>query len=243
MAGHSKWANIRHRKGAADAKKNKIFTKIMREIVIAVKEGGSGDIEANPRLRSAILKARIENMPKDNIEKAVKKGLGENEGADYSEILYEGYAHGVALLINVLTDNKNRSASDVRSLLTKSGASLGTSGSASRLFEKKGLIYLPASLGEDNVLEVALEAGAEDVQADEEAIQVTTEPKDFTDVLEAFQAKEWEIIQASVQSVPMMRESLSQSQAQKVLALIDKLEDLDDVQSVDHNLEIPDDEE
>lgn len=240
MAGHSKWANTRHRKGAVDAKRNKLFTKIVKEIIVAVQTGGSGDISSNPRLRTAVLKARVANMPKDNIEKAIKKGLGATEGVNYTEILYEGYApNGVALLIDVLTDNKNRSISDVKSTLTKNGGALGTSGSVSYLFNHVGLIYLESNEPEDTIIEIALEAGAEDVEKDENVFQISTTPSQFSSVLEIVESKGWKILEAKIARVPQTEVSLQNTESiKKILSLIDKLEDLEDVQSVQHNLQL-----
>ena len=242
MSGHSKWATIRHKKGAADAKRGKIFTKIIKEIIVSSKLGG-GDIEANPRLRAAVLKARGANMPKDNIERAIKKGTGDLEGSNYTELLYEGYASGgVAIMVETLTDNKNRTASDVRSIFNKAGGSLGESGCVSYLFNKKGVIVLDGTkYTEEQVLELALEHGAEDVKTDNESIEIITAPEDYESVMEALEAHQIETESAEVTLVANTTMTLDSDGTRKVLKLIENLEDNDDVQSVSSNLEIPDD--
>jgi YebC/PmpR family DNA-binding regulatory protein len=242
MSGHSKWATIRHKKGAADAKRGKIFTKIIKEIIVSAKLGG-GDIEANPRLRAAVLKARGANMPKDNIERGIKKGTGDLEGSNYTELLYEGYASGgVAIMVETLTDNKNRTASDVRSIFNKAGGSLGESGCVSYLFNKKGVIVLDGTkYSEEQVLELALEHGAEDVKTDNESIEIITAPEDFESVMEALEANQIETESAEVTLVANTTMTLDSEGTRKVLKLIEHLEDNDDVQSVSSNLDIPDD--
>jgi YebC/PmpR family DNA-binding regulatory protein len=242
MSGHSKWATIRHKKGAADAKRGKIFTKIIKEIIVSAKLGG-GEIEANPRLRAAVLKARGANMPKDNIERAIKKGTGDLEGSNYTELLYEGYASGgVAIMVETLTDNKNRTAADVRSIFNKAGGALGESGCVSYLFKKKGVIVLDGlKYNEEEILELALEHGAEDVKADKESIEIITAPDDFETVMEALEAKNIESESAEVTLVSDTTMTLDADGTRKVLKLIENLEDNDDVQSVSSNIEIPDD--
>jgi YebC/PmpR family DNA-binding regulatory protein len=242
MSGHSKWATIKHKKGAADAKRGKVFTKIIKEITVAARMGG-GEEESNPRLRTAVIKAKSANMPKDNIERAIKKGTGDLEGVDYVELNYEGYAPGgVGLLIETLTDNKNRTAADVRTILAKSGGQLASTGAVSYMFKRKGLIgYSKESLDFDKLFEAALEAGAEDVSDDNGYIEVVTDPSDFANVLEKLQAAGFVQESAEVSMVPDTRASLSNEATAKVLRLIDRLEDNDDVQSVASNLEIPDD--
>ncbi|NQT59532.1 MAG: YebC/PmpR family DNA-binding transcriptional regulator [Bacteroidetes bacterium] len=242
MSGHSKWASIKHKKGAADAKRGKIFTKLITEITVAAKLGG-GDIDGNPRLRSAVLKARAENMPKDNVDRAIKKGTGGLDGVDYVELVYEAYGHGgVALMIDALTDNKNRTAADVRSVLTKSGGNLGESGCVGYLFNRKGIIVFPSDqYSEDDIFEAALEAGAEDVTTHGDAIEVLTAPDDFHAVLEALQAAGFEQLSAEVTKIADTTVTIDNEQTHKVLRLIERLEDLDDVQSVSTNLEIADD--
>jgi len=240
MSGHSKWATIKHKKGAADAKRGKIFTKVIKEIMVAAKMGG-GDPDTNARLRTVMLKARAANMPKDNIERAIKKGVGDSEGSNYVENIYEGYAPGgVAIMVETLTDNKNRTAADVRSTLTKNGGNLGAEGCVSYLFKRKGVLSFDAAqYSEEKIFEVALEAGAEDVSNDDGIIEVTCAPEDFEAVLSAvekagFKQETAEILQIAETSVTLEKE-----QTLKVLHLVELLEDNDDVQSVSTNLEIP----
>jgi YebC/PmpR family DNA-binding regulatory protein len=242
MSGHSKWATIKHKKGIADAKRGQKFTKLIKEISVAAKMGGS-DPESNARLRTAVLKARAENMPKDNIDRAIKKGAGELGTSVYYELTYEGYAPGgVALIIDTLTDNKNRTASDVRSTLTKSGGTLGATGCVSYMFQTKGIIAFDATkYTEDQIFEIALENGAEDVTTTEEMIEVVTPPSDFANVLEALQAAGFEQESAEVEKVADQKVSLEPERARKVLKIIDRLEELDDVQEVFTNLDLPDD--
>ncbi|MBE6349140.1 MAG: YebC/PmpR family DNA-binding transcriptional regulator [Spirochaetaceae bacterium] len=241
MSGHSKWATIKHAKGAADAKRGQLFTKFIKEISIAARMGG-GDPASNPRLRTAILKARAANMPKDNIERAIKKGTGELGGATYEEMLYEGYGPGgVAVLVEVLTDNKNRAAANVRNIFSKSGGNLGATGSVSYMFNRKGVIEYDAEVvNEDEMMEAGLEAGAEDIVAEDGVITVTTDPSDFESVLEALQAKGYESVSAEVSMVPDTYSSLDEETTRKVLKLIDKLEEDDDVQNVYSNIDVPD---
>lgn len=240
MSGHSKWATIKHAKGIADAKRGKLFTKFIKEISIAAKMGG-GDPDSNPRLRTAVLKARAANMPKDNIERAIKKGTGEDGATSYEELIYEGYAPaGVAVLVEVLTDNHNRAAADVRNIFTKNGGNLGTSGSVSRMFDRKGVIELDAEkVSEDEVMEVALDAGADDIVTEDGIITVTTSPNAFNAVVEAIQGKNWETLSASVDMVPQAYTSVSEEDAKKVAKLLNKLDDNDDVQNVYSTVEYP----
>ncbi len=242
MSGHSKWATIRHKKGAQDAKRGKIFTKIIKEITVSAKLGG-GDIEANPRLRTAVLKAKTENMPKDNIERAIKKGTGDLEGIDYVELTYEAYGPGgVAILIDALTDNKNRTAADVRSILTKHGGSLGETGCVSYLFQRKGIItYDSTAYEEDDLFEAALDTGADDVSLEGEVYEVITDPESFNTVLEALQERGFTETSSEITRIPDATISLEVEKTAKALKLIEKLDDLDDVQSVSSNLDIPDD--
>lgn len=242
MSGHSKWASIKHKKGANDAKRGKLFTKIITEISVASREGG-GDESTNPRLRTAILKAKDANMPKDNIDRAIKKGIGGNDGANYVELTYEGYAPGgVAIMIEALTDNKNRTAAEVRSQLTKGGGNLGELGCVSYLFKKKGiLVYDASKYTEDSILEAALEAGAEDVSSEGEEIEVVTDPVDFSKVLDALLTAGFEHNMAEVSMIPDTTVKLNNERTQKVMKLVERLEDLDDVQSVSTNMDIPDD--
>jgi len=241
MSGHSKWATIKHAKGAADAKRGQVFTKLIKEISIAARMGG-GNPDSNPRLRTAIIKARGANMPKDNIDRAIKKGTGELEGVNYEELTYEAYASGgVALLIEVLTDNKNRAAADVRSMLTKAGGQLATAGSVSRLFKRQGVITLDGEkYTEDQVMEVALEGGAEDVALSNGIIEVITATDDFEAVVNALSGKEFETMSAEISMVPETDVSLDNDATAKVLKLIEKLEENDDVQNVYSNINVPD---
>ncbi len=240
MSGHSKWATIKHAKGAADAKRGQMFTKFIKEISIAARMGG-GNPDSNPRLRTAILKARAANMPKDNIERAIKKGTGELEGVNYEELVYEAYAPGgVALFIEVLTDNKNRAAADIRNILTRAGGQLATSGSVSRLFKRQGIITMDGEkYTEDQVMEIALEGGAEDVSLSDGILEVTTAPEDFETVFNAIQAKELETMSAEVSMVAEAEVELDKEGTAKALKLIDKLEENDDVQNVYSNVAIP----
>ena len=240
MSGHSKWATIKHAKGAADAKRGQMFTKLIKEISIAARMGG-GSLDGNPRLRTAILKARGANMPKDNIDRAIKKGTGELEGVNYEELVYEAYAPGgVAIFIEVLTDNKNRAAADIRNILTRAGGQLATSGSVSRLFKRQGVITMDGEkYTEDQVMEIAIEGGAEDVSSSDGIIEVTTAPEDFESVLSALQAKEFETMSAQVSMVAEAEVSLDNDGTAKALKLIDKLEENDDVQNVYCNIAIP----
>ncbi|MBP7096281.1 MAG: YebC/PmpR family DNA-binding transcriptional regulator [Spirochaetia bacterium] len=242
MSGHSKWATIKHKKGAADAKRGQMFTKLIKEISIAARMGG-GDPDTNARLRTAILKARSSNMPKDNIDRAIKKGTGELGAAVYEELVYEAYAPGgVAFLIEVLTDNKNRAAAEVRNLLTRAGGSLATSNAVLRLFERKGVISLDGEkYGEDAVMEVALEAGADDIQNEDGEIVVYTAPDAFEAVLNAINAKGMETDGAEVSMVPATWVDVDKDSGGKLQKLIDKLEENDDVQNVYHNANIPED--
>ncbi|MBQ4379624.1 MAG: YebC/PmpR family DNA-binding transcriptional regulator [Treponema sp.] len=242
MSGHNKWSTIKHAKGAADAKRGALFTKLIKEISIAASMGG-GDPNANPRLRAAIVKARAASMPKDNIERAIKKGTGELGGGTFEELVYEGYAAGgVAVLVEVLTDNHNRAAANVRNIFNKTGGNLGTTGSVSRMFDRKGVIEYDAEVvSEDEVMEAALEAGAEDVENDEGVITVTTAPNDFTAVVEALEPKGWTSLSAEVAMVPQAYTAVDKDTAAKVQKLIDRLEEDDDVQNVWTTVEYPDD--
>ncbi len=242
MSGHSKWATIKHKKGAADAKRGQKFTKLIKEISVAAKMGGP-DPDSNARLRTAIIKARAENMPKDNIDRAIKKGSGEMDSSTFYELTYEGYAPGgVALIIDTLTDNKNRTASDVRAALTKGGGTLGASGCVSYMFQTKGIIsYDAEKYAEEEIFEVALENGADDVVGEDGIIEVITTPQDFASVLEAMQAAGFEQLSAEVEKVADQTVLLDAEKARKVLKIVDRLEELDDVQQVSTNLELPDD--
>lgn len=244
MSGHSKWATIKHKKGALDAKRGQMFTKLIKEISIAARMGG-GDPDSNARLRTAILKAKAANMPKDNVERAIKKGTGELEGATYEELTYEAYAPGGgAMLIEVLTDNKNRAAAEIRNILTRSGANLGTSGSVSYLFKRKGVLtYDGEKYTEDQIMEAALDAGADDIVNEEGSIVVYTDPANFELVLNAMNAKGFETLGAEISMVPDTYVTADGDTAGKVQRLIDKLEENEDVQNVYHNIELPELEE
>jgi YebC/PmpR family DNA-binding regulatory protein len=242
MSGHSKWSSIKHKKGAADAKRGKIFTKIIKEIMVAARAGG-GDLEGNPRLRTALLKAKASNMPKDNIDRAIKKGTGDLEGAVYTEIAYEAYGpSGVALLIEVLTDNKNRTAADIRNILSKGGGNLGETGCVSYMFTRRGIIAIDSNkYSEDDIMTASLDAGAEDITNDNETIEVLTGPDEFEAVLKALEDSGIENTFAEVTMVPDTRITLDKVKTQKALKLIENLEDNDDVQNVAANLDIPQD--
>lgn len=234
MAGHSKFANIKHRKAAQDAKRGKIFTKLIREIVVATKMGGA-EPDSNPRLRDAISKALSANMKRDTVEKAIKRGAGAGEGENYNEVRYEGYGTaGVAVMVDCLTDNINRTVSEVRHAFTKSGGNLGTDGSVAYLFTKMGTLTYPESCDEDAIMEAALEAGAEDIETNETdgSIEVTTTPEAFTNVKEAMVAAGFETDLAEITMYPATSVELELADAEKVMRLVDMLEDLDDVQNV-----------
>jgi len=239
MAGHSKWANIRFRKGAQDAKRGKIFTKLIREITIAARLGGE-DPNANPRLRSAIDKALSNNMTRDTIDRAIKRGAGNTEGENVEEIIYEGYGPGgVAVLVECLTDNRNRTVAEVRHAFSRSGGNLGTSGSVAYLFTKQGQIDLPAGLAEEKVLEVAIEAGAEDVVTlDDGTMEVITPFESYLDIKETLKSQGIEPSRAELTMVAANEVELDEESAEKMLRLLDTLEDLDDVQNVYSNANI-----
>lgn len=239
MAGHSKWANIQHRKKAQDSKRGKQFTKFIREIVVAAKMGG-GDSENNPRLRDAIAKALSGNMTKDTVQRAVKRGSGDTEGENYEEIRYEGYGPaGVAVIVDCLTDNRNRTVSEVRHLFTKCGGNLGTDGSVAYLFNKQGMLSFAPGADEEQLMEIALEAGAEDVVTnDDGSYDVVTTPEGFYAVETALKAAELEPANAEVTMIASLQVDLDKETSEKVEKLIDKLEDLDDVQDVYTNAEL-----
>jgi len=242
MAGHSKWANIKHRKGAQDAKRGKVFTKLIKEITIAAKIGG-GDASANPRLRQAIDKAKGENMPKDTIDRAIKKGTGDLEGVNYEEGIFEGYGPGgVAVIVEFMTDNRTRTVADVRHIFTKHNGSLGVSGSVSFLFDRKGLISFGPDQDFDTIFEAALESGAEDVKDEGDAIEVITDPSSFMEVRDSIAAKDLRWDTAEVTMIPQTMVNLEGKQAEQMLKMMDKLEDNDDVQNVYANFDISDEE-
>ena len=237
MSGHSKWSTIKHKKGAADAKRGKLFTKILKEIAVAARLGG-GDIGSNSRLRLAVDLAKGNNMPKDNWERAIKRGTGELEGVTYEEIIYEGRAPGgVAVLVEAMTDNKNRTTPEVRSYFTKFGSELGAMGSSAYLFSKQGQIVVEPEVSEDKVMEVALEAGADDVAMDGGAWVIKTTPDGFEAVRNAVEAAHLPVIEAKVIMAPSTLVPLEGNKLTSFLKLIDLLEDNDDVQNVWHNAE------
>ena len=236
MSGHSKWSTIKRKKGAADAKRGKMFTKLIKEITIAARESG-GDPGANPRLRLAIDNAKAANMPADNIERAVKKATGELEGVSYTEITYEGYGPGgVAMLIEVATDNKNRSVAEVRHLFSKYNGSMGESGSVAWMFDRKGIITLPIqNKSEDEIMDIVLEAGAEDLQTEEDYFEVQTDLESFEPVRKALVAADLQIENASLQWIAKNTVNVSGDDAEKVMKIIEAMEDSDDVQNVYSN--------
>ena len=238
MSGHNKWSTIKHKKGAADAKRGKVFTKLIKEISVAAKLGG-GDPGANPRLRTAVDKAKAENMPKDNIERAIKKGTGEMEGVNYEEIVYEGYGPGgVAVLVEVMTDNRNRTVSEVRSIFTKCNGNMGEAGCVAWMFSKKGLILYDKTVDFEKLFEAAIEAGAEDVSEQDEQFEVTTDQGNFIEVREALEAAGFKHVNAEITMIPQTQVSLEGKQAEGMLRLMDRLEDNDDVQNVYANFDI-----
>lgn len=237
MAGHSKWANIKHKKGKADAKRGKIFTKIGREIVVAVKEGGANPND-NSRLRDVIAKARSNNMPNDNIQRSIKKASGDGENINYESVTYEGYgAGGVAVIVEALTDNRNRTASDVRHGFDKYGGSLGATGCVSWMFERKGVLVIEKTdeIDEDEIMMAALEAGAMDVETEDEVIEITTSVSDFSEVHEKMEAGGYVFLVAELQMVPENTVDLSGDKLESVQTMLEVLEDSDDVQNVYHN--------
>ena len=243
MSGHSKWSSIKHKKGALDAKRGKIFTKLIKEITVAARMGGSGDPDTNPRLRTAIAAAKSENMPKDNIERAIKKGTGELEGVNYEENTYEGYGPGgAAVFLESLTDNKNRAVADIRHIFSKCGGNMGENGCVAWMFDKKGYIVVERSTtDEDTLMEVALDAGAEDVREDDSNFEVITAPEDFEAVKAAIDAKEIKYLAAEVTMLPQNTTDLKGKEAEQMIRLMDMLDDCDDVQKMYTNADIPED--
>ena len=241
MSGHSKWHNIQNKKGKADAKRGKIFTKIGRELMIAVKNGGP-DPDNNPKLRDAIAKAKAANMPNDTVQRSIKKASGELGAVDYERIVYEGYGpSGVAVIVDTLTDNKNRSAGNVRSAFTKGGGNMGTTGCVGFMFQEKGEIVIEkGDLDEEELMMMALDAGAEDFNSDEEEVFIiTTAPEDFGTVREALEAEGLEFLEAAVKMIPDTETAINEDDAKKFQKMLDLLEDDDDVQEVYHNAEFP----
>ncbi len=240
MSGHSKWNSIKHKKKAQDAKRGKIFSRLNKEIMTAARLGG-GDPNANPRLRTAVAAAKQANMPKDNIERAIKKGTGELEGVQFEELVYEGYGPGgVAILVEILTDNKNRATAEIRHIFSKSNGSLGPPNCVAWMFDKKGLIVFDKeSTDEDSIMEVALEAGAEDIKEEDDQIEVFCDPSDFTRVKEAFDAAQMEYALAEVSMIPQNTVRAEGKDAQQILRLMEALEDHDDVHASFSNFDIP----
>ena len=240
MSGHSKWSSIKHKKAATDAKRGKVFTKLIKEITVAARMGG-GDIDANPRLRTAIQAAKSENMPKDNIERAIKKGTGELEGVSYEESIYEGYGPGgAAVMIESLTDNKNRTVADIRHIFSKAGGNMGESGCVAWMFDKKGYIAIEnKAVDEEALMEAALDAGAEDIREDDSNFEVITAPGDFEAVKAAIDSAAIPYIVAEVTMLPQSTTFLKGKEAEQMVRLMDMLEDCDDVQKVYTNADIP----
>lgn len=241
MSGHSKWASIKHKKAAADAKKGKIFTKIIKEITIAAREGG-GNLDANIRLRSAVNKAKEANMPQDNIDRAIKKGTGELPGVNYESFAYEGYGpKGVAILVDVVTDNKNRTTAEVRNIFSKKGGNMAGAGSVSWLFTKKGyFIVKKDQIDENKLTELALEAGAEDIKLDEDNYEITCDPNDFEKIKDFFVSHKLNLALSEITMIPSSNVKVEDEDAKQVLELVENLEDHDDVQNVYANFDIPD---
>ncbi len=242
MSGHSKWATIKHKKGAADAKRGKVFTRLIKELMVAARMGG-GDASGNPRLRAAILAAKAENMPKDNIDRAIKKGTGELEGVNYEEFTYEGYGPGgVAVLVDIMTDNRNRAASEVRHVFSRNGGNLGEAGCVAWMFSKKGsIVFNKDVIPEEELIELALEAGAEDVKDQGDQFEVITSPQDFLNVKTAFDDKGLKYELAELTMSPQTTVRIEEPKtAQQLLRLLDALDDADDVQQTYANFDIPD---
>jgi YebC/PmpR family DNA-binding regulatory protein len=243
MSGHNKWSTIKHKKGAADAKRGKLFSKLIKEITVAARMGG-GDIEGNARLRSAVNTAKAANMPKDNIDRAIKKGTGELEGASFEEITYEGYGpSGVAVLVKVLTDNKNRAVADIRHLFSKYNGNLGETGCVNWMFDKKGYASIDKkSVDEETLYDVALGAGADDISESGDYFEITIAPEDLESLRSVLESKGIKYNQLEVQMIPKTNVKLTGKAAQQTLKLLDALEDLEDVQSLSSNFDIDDEE-
>ncbi|HKL01049.1 MAG TPA: YebC/PmpR family DNA-binding transcriptional regulator [Desulfotignum sp.] len=241
MSGHSKWSTIKHKKGAADKKRGKIFTKLIKEITVAARMGG-GDAEANPRLRQALAAAKAQNMPKENFERAVKKGTGELEGVNYEEITYEGYGPGgVAVLVECLTDNRNRTIADVRYMFSKAGGNVGTDGCVAWMFDKKGLIAVEKdAVDEDILMEAALDAGAEDIRDEGDMFEVITEPAEFEAVQKAVDKAGIACQMAEITMLPQTMTEVTGKEAEQMIRFMDALDDCDDVQKFYTNADIPD---
>jgi len=242
MSGHSKWSTIKRKKGVADARRGKVFTKLIKEITVAARTGGGGDVENNPRLRTAVASAKAENMPKDNIDRAIKKGSGDMDGVSYEEVMYEGYGPGgAAVLVESLTDNKNRTVADIRYIFSKAGGSLGENGCVAWMFKQMGVIVVEKKdADEDDLMDVALDAGAEDITEEDSNFEVKTPAAEFEKVKEAFDNKGIRYIMAEISMVPDNNVKLDEKEAEQILRLMDALEDNDDVQKAYSNFDIPD---
>jgi YebC/PmpR family DNA-binding regulatory protein len=241
MSGHSKWSTIKHKKGAADAKRGKVFTRIIKEMTVAARLGG-GDAEANPRLRSAVAEAKANNMPKDNIDRAIKRGTGDLEGVMYEEVSYEGYAPGgVAIIVDALTDNTNRTTPEIRHMFEKHGGNLGTPGSVRFQFEKKGYFAVEKSAAtEDKLMDIALEAGADDLQTDDaEVFEIYTTPDNFEAVRQALESNKIPTVEGKLDMIPSTYVSVDEQKAKAIMRLLEALDDHDDTQNVYSNLDIP----
>ena len=240
MSGHSKWHTIKHKKGALDAKRGKIFTKMIKEITVATKTGGSGDPDSNARLRKAISDAKAQNMPNDTIDRAIKRGMGEGEGANYDEVTYEGYGpNGVAVMVEAMTDNRNRTVAEIRHIFSKNGGNLGESGSVGWMFEKKGYIVVNKSAKpEEELFDIVIEAGADDLRDDEDNFEIITSPDNFESVSTALKSAGIETQVAEIEMVPQNYIKLEGGDARQMLKLMEALEDHDDVQKVSANFDI-----
>jgi YebC/PmpR family DNA-binding regulatory protein len=241
MSGHSKWSTIKHKKGAADAKRGKIFTRIIKEMTVAARLGG-GDVDGNPRLRSAIVEAKANNMPKDNIDRAIKKGTGEIEGTAYEELTYEGYGPGgVAVIVETMTDNTNRTTPEIRHMFEKAGGNMGTPGSVRFQFEKKGYFAIEKNeVGEDRLMEIALEAGADDMQTDDpEVFEIYTRPDSFEAVREALEKSKIATVEAKLGMIPANYVKLDEAKSKAMMRLLETLDDHEDVQNVYSNFDVP----
>src|SRR5215212_1875056 len=240
MSGHSKWHTIKHKKGALDAKRGKIFTKMIKEITVAARTGGSGDVDSNARLRKAVSDAKAANMPNDTIDRAIKRGMGEGEGANYDEVVYEGYGpNGVAVMVEAMTDNRNRTVAEIRHIFSKNGGNMGESGSVGWMFDKKGYIVVDkAAKSEDELFELAIEAGADDLRDDEDTFEILTSPESFEAVLAAVKGAGVEPQAAEIEMVPQNYIQLEGAEARQMLKLMEALEDHDDVQKVSANFDI-----
>lgn len=245
MAGHSKWANIKHRKGRQDAARGKVFTKIARQLTVSAKEGGT-DPEYNATLKTAIEKAKAANMPNDNIKRAIQKGAGGADGVNYEEIRYEGYGpNGVAVIVECLTDNKNRTVADIKYYFDKNGGNLGTTGSVAFMFDRKGILLVDREtfgMDEEEMMMMALEAGAEDFEASDEFFEITTDPNDFSAVRDALSEANIPFVKAELTFIPQMQTSIPEESYKNMNRMLDMMEDNDDIQNVYHNWDMPEEE-